>query len=128
MIHFERVLAIAGNTLREAIRNRALYGLLFFAIMLIGAGIILGGLSYSDNDRIFQTIGLAAIRIFSTATAIFLGVGLIYKEIERRTIYTIVSKPIERSALVSAVRRLVQYPIPPGLPRVDVAATARLID
>ncbi len=100
MIDFERVIPIAGNTLREAIRSRTLYGLLFFSIMLIGAGIILGGLSYSDNERIFQTIGLAAIRIFGTATAIFLGVGLIYKEIERRTIYTIVSKPISRGTFL----------------------------
>ncbi len=100
MIQLERVMAIAGNTLREAIRNRVLYGLLFFAIMLIGAGIVIGGLSYSDNERIFQTIGLSAIRIFSTATAIFLGVGLIYKEIERRTIYTIVSKPISRGTFL----------------------------
>jgi len=94
------ILAIATNTFREAIRNRILYTLLFFAVLLIASGILLGSLSFVDSDRIFQSVGLAAIRIFGTAIAIFVGIGLIYKEIERRTIFTILSKPISRGSFL----------------------------
>ncbi len=94
------LLAVAQNTFREALRNRVLYTLLFFGVLLIASGIFLGSLSYVDSERIFQSIGLAAIRIFGTATAIFVGIGLIYKEIERRTIFTILSKPISRGSFL----------------------------
>lgn len=92
-----RVYAIAANTMREAIRNKVLYTLLFFAILLIGTGVLLSTLSYVEQERILQTLGLSAIRIFGVAIAIFVGVGLIHKEVDRRTIYTILSKPVRRS-------------------------------
>ena len=91
-----RIRAIAANTMREAIRNKVLYTLLFFAILLIATGVLLSTLSYIERERILQDVGLAAIRLFGAAIAIFLGVGLIHKEVDRRTIYTILSKPISR--------------------------------
>ena len=91
-----RVLTIAWNTGREAVRSKLLYTLLFFALLLILAGLVLAGISYVERDRILQDIGLAAIRFFSVAIAIFVGVGLIHKEVERRTVYTILSKPLSR--------------------------------
>lgn len=97
MTRLSRLYAIAANTMREAIRNRVLYTLLFFAILLIGAGVLLSTLSYVEQERILQTLGLSAIRIFGVAIAIFVGVGLIHKEVDRRTIYTILSKPVRRS-------------------------------
>lgn len=93
----DRILAIAGNTMREAIRSRVLYVLLFFALALIGAGVLLSTLSYVERDRILQDIGFAAIRVFGVAIAIFVGIGLIHREVDRRTIYTILSKPISRT-------------------------------
>jgi ABC-type transport system involved in multi-copper enzyme maturation permease subunit len=92
-----RIGAVAANTVREAIRNRVLYTLLFFALALIGTGVLLSTLSYVERDRILQDVGLAAIRLFSGMIAIFVGIGLIHKEVERRTIFTILSKPIGRS-------------------------------
>jgi len=92
----DRVLAIAHNTAREAIRSRVLYTLLFFAIALIGTGVLLATLSYVERDRILQDVGFAAIRIFSVAIAIFVGIGLLHKEVDRRTVFTILSKPIGR--------------------------------
>ena len=97
MISFQRVTAIATNTLREAIRNKVLYVLLFFALLLISTGVLLSTLSYVERDRILQDVGLAAIRLFGAAMAIFLGVGLIHKEVDRRTIYTVLSKPLSRA-------------------------------
>jgi ABC-type transport system involved in multi-copper enzyme maturation permease subunit len=91
-----RVFAIAQNTVREAIRNRVLYTLLFFALVLIGTGVLLSTLSYVERERILQDVGMAAIRIFSLMIAIFVGIGLLHKEVDRRTVFTILSKPIGR--------------------------------
>lgn len=92
-----RVWAIATNTVREAIRSKLLYTLLFFAILLIGTGVLVSLLSYVERERIVQDVGLSAIRLFGMGIAIFVGVGLIHGEVERRTIYTILSKPLSRS-------------------------------
>jgi ABC-type transport system involved in multi-copper enzyme maturation permease subunit len=92
-----RIWTIAMNTLREAVRNKVLYALLFFAILLIGAGVVLSALSYVESERILQDFGFAAIRFFSVAIAIFIGVSLIHREVERRTVYTILSKPLSRA-------------------------------
>ncbi len=91
-----RILALAANTFREAIRNKLLYTLLGFSIVMIGAGVLLATLSYVEVDEILQDMGMAAIRLFSSGIAIFVGVGLIHNEVERRTIFTILSKPVSR--------------------------------
>ena len=93
----QRIGAIAVNTVREAVRSRVLYVLLFFALVLIGTGVLLSSLSYVERERILQDVGLASIRLFGAAIAVFVGVGLIHKEVERRTIYTILSKPVSRT-------------------------------
>ena len=97
MICLGRIWALAANTVREAIRSKLLYTLLFFAILLISSGVLLSSLSYVESERILQDVGMAAIRIFAVAIAIFVGVGLIYQEVDRRTVYTILSKPISRA-------------------------------
>jgi len=91
-----RIRTIAHNTVREAVRNKLLYTLLFFAILLIGTGVLVSSLSYVESERILQDVGLAAIRLMSMGIAVFVGVGLIHGEVERRTIYTILSKPVSR--------------------------------
>jgi ABC-type transport system involved in multi-copper enzyme maturation permease subunit len=91
-----RIRTIAGNTVREAIRNKVLYALVFFAVLLIGVGVLLSTLSYVEQERIIQDVGLSAIRLFGALIAIFLGVGLIHREVDRRTIYTIVTKSVAR--------------------------------
>lgn len=93
---FVRITTIATNTLREAIRNKVLYALVFFAVLLIGVGVLLSTLSYVEQERIIQDVGLSAIRLFSALISIFLGVGLIHREVDRRTIYTIVTKSVAR--------------------------------
>lgn len=91
-----RIFAIAGNTAREAVRSRVLYTLLFFALALIGTGVLLATLSYVESERILQDVGFAAIRIFAVAISIFVGIHLVHREVDRRTIFTILSKPIGR--------------------------------
>ena len=92
-----RMAAIATNTLREAVRNRLLYALLFFSVSMMCAGIFVSALAYVEGERILQNVGLAATRLFSVAIAIFVGVNLIHREVDRRTVYTILSKPLTRA-------------------------------
>jgi Cu-processing system permease protein len=91
-----RIWAIALNTFREAVRIRVLYGIL---VLLIGANLmslVLGSMAATDSARVTRDVGLAGISLFGSLIAIFLGVFLLYGEIQRRTIHTIVTKPIER--------------------------------
>jgi ABC-type transport system involved in multi-copper enzyme maturation permease subunit len=97
MSSLARIWTIAMNTLREAVRNKLLYALLFFGVALILMGVVLAALSYVESERILQDFGFAAIRLFSVAIAIFVGVTLIHREIERRTVYAILSKPLSRA-------------------------------
>lgn len=97
MMRIQHVWPIATNTVREAIRNKLLYTLVFFAVIVIAIAVLIASLSYVEGQRIIQDVGLAAIRLFSVGIAVFVGIGLIHGEVERRTIYTILSKPISRS-------------------------------
>jgi ABC-type transport system involved in multi-copper enzyme maturation permease subunit len=92
-----RIQALATNTFREAIRNKLLYTLLGFGILMIGSGVLLATLSYVEVNEILQDMGMGAIRFFSSGIAIFVGIGLIHNEVDRRTIFTILSKPVSRS-------------------------------
>lgn len=91
-----RVGAIARNTFREALRDRVLYNLVLFVLILTGGAIYLGELSAGHEARIIVNMGLSAMLLFGAFIAIFVGVGLVYKEIERRTVYSIFSKPVGR--------------------------------
>ena len=91
-----RIWAIALNTFREAARIRVLYGIL---VLVVGSNLLalfLGQLSVHEAGRVARDIGLAGISLFGSLTAIFLGVFLLYTEVQRRTIHVIVSKPISR--------------------------------
>src|SRR5207245_7213339 len=91
-----RITAIARNAFREAVRDRILYNLVVFALLLIAGAIFLGELAGGQEAKILVDLGLSAILLFGVLIAIFVGVGLVYKELERRTLYAILSKPIGR--------------------------------
>jgi ABC-type transport system involved in multi-copper enzyme maturation permease subunit len=93
---FWRISAIARNTFREAVRDRVLYNLVLFVLLLTAAAIFIGELSGGQERKIIVDLGLSAMLLFGVFIAIFVGVGLVYKEIERRTIYAIFSKPVGR--------------------------------
>lgn len=97
MASLSRIWPIAENTFREAIRNKLFYTLLFFAVASVGFAVLIASLSYVEGERIIQDIGIAAIRLFSVGVAIFVGIGLIHGEVVRRTVYTILSKPVTRA-------------------------------
>src|SRR6202042_2769454 len=87
---------VAINTFREAVRDRVLYNLIFFALMMIGAAILVGQISIGIERMVIINLGLSAISVFGIIMAIFIGVGLVYKEIEKRTLYSLLAKPIRR--------------------------------
>jgi len=91
-----KVWAVALNTFKETIRDRILYNLLVFALLMILLTIALGELTIGEEIKITTDLGLSCISIFGTLIAIFLGIGLVSKEIERKTIYSLVAKPLPR--------------------------------
>ncbi len=91
-----RIRAIAGNAFREAVRDRVLYNLVLFVLMLTAAAIFLGELSGGQERKIIVDLGLSAMLLFGVFISIFVGIGLVYKEIERRTVYAIFAKPVGR--------------------------------
>ena len=93
--------AIALNTFREAIRDRILYLLLVFAILVIGVSRLLSLLTVGSEEKIIKDVGLAAISLFGVLTAVFVGVSLVFKEIERRTVYTLLANPVRRWQFVT---------------------------
>ena len=92
----QSLVVVAGNTFKETVRDKILYNLVFFAILLIGASVLLGTLTIGEQSRIINDLGLASINLVAVIIAIFVGIGLVTKEIERRTIYTILARPITR--------------------------------
>ena len=91
-----QILAIAQNTFRETVRDRILYSLLFFAALVLVASLVMQEITIGDQDKVVRSVAQAAISLFASMMAMFLGIGLVYKELERKTIYTIASKPLKR--------------------------------
>jgi ABC-type transport system involved in multi-copper enzyme maturation permease subunit len=91
-----RILSVAANTFRETIRNKILYAILAFALFVIGLTFFLADLSVGDLARIIIDIGLASIHVFGVIMAVFLGISLISQEVDRKTVYLILSKPVKR--------------------------------
>jgi ABC-type transport system involved in multi-copper enzyme maturation permease subunit len=87
---------VAIHTFREAVRDRVLYNLIVFALMMIGASILVGEISIGIDRLVIINLGLSAISIFGLVMAIFIGVGLVYKEMEKRTLYSLLAKPVRR--------------------------------
>ncbi|MBD3414327.1 MAG: ABC transporter permease subunit [Candidatus Aminicenantes bacterium] len=91
-----KIRAVALNTFKEAIRDRILYLLLFFAAICLIFSRILALLTVGDRTKIIMDVGLASLSIIGVLMAILMGTGLVYKEIDKKTVYTLLSKPINR--------------------------------
>lgn len=91
-----RIASIARHTLKESIRERALYNLLIFALLMFGAAILVGSISVGIEHIIIVNLGLSSISIFGLLMAIFIGITLVWKEIDKRTIFSILAKPVHR--------------------------------
>lgn len=95
-----RVVTIATNTFREAVRDRVLYNLVVFVLLITGCAVFLGELTAGQEARTIVNIGLSAMLLFGVFIAIFVGVGLVSKEIEKKTLYAVFSKPVGRGEFI----------------------------
>jgi ABC-type transport system involved in multi-copper enzyme maturation permease subunit len=95
-----RVAAVAANTYRETVRERVLYNLVFFALLMMVSGLLMRQLSIRQDEKIIKDIGLAAMDAVGTLIAVFIGVGLVSKEIERRSLYPLLAKPLGRGEFI----------------------------
>ncbi len=91
-----RIWNITWHTFEEAARDRVLYNLIVFALLMIGASILFGQISVGIERIILVDLGLSSIAVFGLLMAILIGIGLVSKEIERRTIFNVLSKPVDR--------------------------------
>jgi ABC-type transport system involved in multi-copper enzyme maturation permease subunit len=90
------VWTVAANTFREAVRDRVLYNLVFFALLMMGAAILVGQISIGIEESVMISLGLTAISVIGIFIAVFIGVGLVSKEMDKRTLYALLAKPVER--------------------------------
>ena len=91
-----KIWAIAQNTFREAVRDRILHSIIFFAFGMILLSLVLKDVTIGEQDKVVRSIAQSSIDIFASIMAMFLGISTIGKEIENKTIYTLLSKPIGR--------------------------------
>jgi ABC-type transport system involved in multi-copper enzyme maturation permease subunit len=90
------IVHIASNTFREAVRDRVLYNLIVFALLMSGAAVLVGQISIDIERLVVINLGLTAISLFGIVIAIFVGIGLVSKEIEKKTLYTVLTHPLHR--------------------------------
>jgi ABC-type transport system involved in multi-copper enzyme maturation permease subunit len=95
-----RTWAVVANTFREAIRDKVLYNLVFFALLVMAASAVIGNMTLGEGIKIIMDLSLAAMSVFGLLIAIFVGIGLVHKEIQRRTVYMLLAKPISRRNFV----------------------------
>ncbi len=95
-----RTLVVASNVFREVIRDRVLYIIGFFALILIAAALLIPEVAANNGDKIITDIGLGAMNLFGLIVTVFVGTALINKEIEKRTVYVLIAKPVSRAEFV----------------------------
>src|ERR1700683_3871763 len=96
----DNVFAVAKNTFKESIRDKVLYAIVAFAFVYIAFTVFLGSISLGEDMHVIRSLGLAGIYLFGLLLSIFLGPSLVYKELERRTLYFILSKPLTRAQFI----------------------------
>ncbi len=91
-----RLWALAQNTFREAVRDKVLYSILFFAVGVIALSLVMQEITVGDREKVVRSVAQGAVAAFGSIISMFLGISLVWKEVERKTVYTILSKPISR--------------------------------
>jgi ABC-type transport system involved in multi-copper enzyme maturation permease subunit len=87
---------VALNTFREAVRDRVLYNLVFFALLMMAAAIAVGQISIGIEQTVIVSLGLSAISVIGLLISVFIGVALVSKEMDKRTLYALLAKPVRR--------------------------------
>ncbi len=91
-----KIVSIAKNTFRECVRYKVLYNLVIFGVLIILSSLLLGSITIGDVRQVIVNLGLSTLSIFGILIAIFIGIQLVYKEIDKKTIYSLLAKPVAR--------------------------------
>ncbi len=91
---------VAYHVFKESVRDKVLYNLVFFAVLMIGASYLIGQLTAGQDVKIIKDLGLAASSVFGLFIAVFIGVGLVWKEVDRRSVYNLLVKPLRRHEFI----------------------------
>jgi ABC-type transport system involved in multi-copper enzyme maturation permease subunit len=91
---------VAGAAFRESVRDRVPYSMVIFAVLLMGASFLISQMTAGQDMKIIKDLGLAALSVFGVLIAVFLGIGLVSKEVERKSIYGLLTKPVTRTEFV----------------------------
>ena len=91
---------IAGAVFRESVRDRVPYAMVVFAVLLIAASYLVGQLTAGQDMKTIKDLGLAALSIFGLFIAVFIGIGLVSKEVEKKSVFALVSKPLSRTQFI----------------------------
>jgi len=94
------IATVAVSVFRESVRDKVLYNLVAFAVILMAASYLIGQLTAGQDIKIIKDLGLAAIATFGLMIAVFIGIGLVWKEVERRSIYSLLTKPLSRAEFI----------------------------
>jgi ABC-type transport system involved in multi-copper enzyme maturation permease subunit len=95
-----RICTIARMTFRETVRDKVLYSIVAFALAMIGSSAVLVTLSVGGEGRIAKDLGLSCITLFGLFISVFIGVSLVSREIDRRTIFPLLARPVSRDAFL----------------------------
>lgn len=96
-----QLLAIATNTFKETIRDRVLAVIVVFALVMIAGGLWLGSISLGEQGRMMKDFGLTAVTFFGLIVAVFVAASLVHKEVEKRTVFVLFSKPVSRASFIA---------------------------
>jgi ABC-type transport system involved in multi-copper enzyme maturation permease subunit len=96
----KKIHLIAKNTFKECVRDRVLYNLVLFGVLMIASSLVLGSITIGDVKQIIINLGLSTLSIFGTLIAIFIGIQLVFKEIDKKTIYSLLAKPVARHEFI----------------------------
>src|SRR3990170_4537545 len=91
-----KIVSIAQNTFKECLRDKVLYNLVIFAVLIIASSLVLSSITIGDVKQIIINLGLSTLSIFGTLISIFIGIQLVHKEIDKKTIYSLLAKPVAR--------------------------------
>lgn len=87
----------ANAVFRESVRDRVPYSIVVFAVLMIGASYLISQLTAGQDVKIIKDLGLASLSMFGLIIAVFIGVGLVTKEVEKRSVYGLLTKPLSRA-------------------------------
>src|SRR3954470_2726808 len=93
-------LLVAVHVFRDSIRDKVLYSIVAFAVLLIASSLLMAQLTAGQDVKIIKDLGLSAMSLFGLFIAVFIGIGLVSKEVERRSVYSLLAKPVTRTQLV----------------------------